>query len=99
INDLRSTLARNQMNDDQPLSASSFKSWSDSVTAKSESVERVSQSLVIKTVAEQTRADGQIIEARLTIRERDYHPTALYLEVWNGDGKQSFELTEETYEV
>src|SRR6185369_12536695 len=104
ITNLRAILQANGMNEHRPLSAASYRSWSDSLTSKTEDVVRGtnlsgSEVFTIKTVPMQPIALGRIVEARLALRADDYHPTELYLRAKTVEGEQEFELTESDFDV
>ena len=104
ITNLRAILQANGMNEHRPLSAASYRSWSDSLTNKTEDVIRGtnlsgSEVFTIKTVPTQPIALGRIVEARLALRADDYHPTELYLRAKTAEGEQEFELTESDFDV
>jgi len=104
ITNLRAILQANGMNEHRPLSAASYRSWSDSLTNKTEDVIRGtnlsgSEVFTIKTVPTQPIALGRIVEARLALRADDYHPTELYLRAKTVEGEQEFELTESDFDV
>jgi hypothetical protein len=92
------------MNECRPLSAASYKSWTDSVSQKSEEVTggvdaSRDETLTIKTIAPNSTGDGQIAEARFTVRLPDYHPTELYIKVKDVDSYLEFELAEQDFQV
>src|SRR5205807_6974209 len=94
----------NHMGAGRPLSAASYRSWSDTVKSKTEEVVRETnvsgnERLTIRTAAAEPIAIGNITVARFTIRASDYHPTELYLHVKTADGEREFDLAESEFEV
>lgn len=104
IADLRYILQANRMNEHRPISAASYKSWTDSLASKTEEVTRGTNSdgietLTIKTAPSGPVSIGSIVEARLSIRATDYHPMELDLTTNTTDGPQDFELFEQDFQV
>ncbi len=91
---LRQVLRTNGMNEHRPLSAASYKAWSDSFSAKTESVVQGKDTFTITTTLEPS-TQIHIAEARLTLKSSDYHPTSLYIRT----AEQEFELSEQAYEI
>src|SRR5207248_1013104 len=77
IDDLRSTIRLNNMNESNPLSATSFRFWSDSLPEKSETVTNDGTTLAIEVTRTDIAATGQVTTARMTFRAADYHPQSL----------------------
>lgn len=95
VSDLRTILKANNMNEHRPLSAASYQAWTGSLIGKTEEVIRHNDTLTIHTLP----TAGQITEARFSVRESDYHPTSLYINVKTAEGGYEFELIEQSYEV
>jgi hypothetical protein len=100
---VRSVLRANRMDERKPLTAVSYKSWRDSLRSKSEEVASGEANGIrlytIRTLPNESPNLGDIMEARMTVRASDYHPTRLYLKVKFADGDQEFELVENEYEI
>jgi hypothetical protein len=105
IDDLRSILRASGMDDQHPISASSYRSWSDSLAEKTETVskeidESGSETLTITTVPGGSGSDAKIGEARIVFRAADYHPIKLHIKLGSQSGYgQIFEITEDHFEV
>jgi hypothetical protein len=94
VGNLRDVLRANGMNEHRPLSAASFKAWSDTIANKTETVVEGKETFTITTnVGSPTTT--QIAEARLTLNSSDYHPTSLYIRT----AEQEFELAEQEYQI
>jgi len=99
IDTLTAVLTANHMNEHWPLSAGSYKSWSDSLVNKTENVTRDIDGLTIETKPGTDPATGQITAARLSVRESDYHPTILDINVKTANGSEAYTLSEQEYEI
>jgi hypothetical protein len=104
VQDLRSILIANRMNEHRPLSAASYKSWSDSLYSKTEEVTTGTNTngteiLTIKTTPTISVSDGRIIEARFAVRAGDYHPIELNIKTKTADSEQEFDLVEQDFAV
>lgn len=101
---VRSVLRANRMDERKPLTAVSYKSWRDSLSSKSEDVasgvDANGTSLyTIRTLPNGSPNLDDLMEARMSVRASDYHPTRLYLKVKSAGGYQEFELVENEYEI
>jgi anti-sigma factor RsiW len=99
IQDVRAILRTNSMNEYRPLSAASYRSWTDSLPNKTEQVTKADDIFTIQTTPGGQIAVGRIIEARLTVRALDYHPRSLTIKTRTLDGDIDFELTETEYHI
>lgn len=104
LTDLEKVFQINQMDARRPLSATSYQSWSESVKSKTEEVTRLTQAdglkvLTLKTIPTNPVSIGGITEAQFTVREKDWHPTTLYLRVKTDEGEHEYELIENDFEV
>jgi hypothetical protein len=101
--ELMEVLRANRMNPQQPLSAASFETWRQSLAAKREEVFRsqteAGETLTLRVSAVAQTAVGQITEASLVVRGRDWRPQAQSLKVRDENEIREYELSETAYEV
>src|SRR5215468_2156011 len=103
LTELAEALRANRMDPQRPLSAASFETWRQSLAEKREDVSRSQTSagetltLRVLPVAEPTA--GQITEAKLVVRARDWRPLAQSLKVQDANEIREYELSETAYEV
>ena len=102
--DLNRVLAANGMDPKHPLSATSYKSWRDSLGEKQEDVAKTklsggSDALTLRTLAVGSVNEGQIAEATFTVRRSDWHPVEQRLSVKAESGIVIYELAETDSEV
>lgn len=101
--ELMEVLRANRMNPQQPLSAASFQTWRQSLAAKHEEVSRsqteAGETLTLRVSAVAEIAVGQITEASLVVRGRDWRPQAQSLKVRGENEIREYELSETAYEV
>jgi hypothetical protein len=101
--ELMEVLRANRMNPQQPLSAASFETWRQSLAAKREEVSRsqteAGETLTLRVSAVAETAVGQITEASLVVRGRDWRPQAQSLKVRGEQEIREYELSETAYEV
>jgi len=101
--ELIEVLRANRMNPESPLSVASFQAWRQSLAAKREEVSRsqteMGEALTLRVSTNADRAIGQIIEASLVVRGRDWHPQAQLLKVRGEKEIREYELSETAYEV
>ncbi len=103
-NDLEMVLRRNHMAAERPLSAASYRSWSNALRSKQETVseERLEdgvETLSLQTIARGEPEEGDILTARLVLRAQDWHPVQENLQVHTAGGIQEFALTELAFHV
>jgi hypothetical protein len=104
VTDLNNVFVANKMDPKHPLSATSFKSWRDSLAQKQDDVTRTKLSsgadgLTLRTLVLGTVNDGAIKEATFTVRASDWHPVTQTLEVKVAGGVATFTLSEADSEV
>jgi hypothetical protein len=101
--ELMEVLGANRMNPQQPLSAASFEVWRQSLAEKREEVSRsqteAGETLTLRVSAVAETAVGQITEASLVVRGRDWRPQAQSLKVRGENEIREYELNETAYEV
>jgi hypothetical protein len=101
--ELMEVLGANHMNPQQPLSAASFETWRQSLAAKREEVSRsqteAGETLTLRVSAVAEVAVGQIAEASLVVRGRDWRPQAQWLKIRAENEIREYELSETAYEV
>ncbi len=101
--ELMEVLRANRMNPQQPLSAASFETWRQSLAAKREEVSHsqteAGETLTLRVSAVAETAVGQITEASLVVRGRDWRPQAQSLKVRGESEIREYELSETAYEV
>lgn len=101
--ELMEVLRANRMNPQQPLSVASFQMWRQSLAAKREEVFRsqteAGETLTLRVSAVSEIAAGQITEASLVVRGRDWRPQAQSLKVRSENEIREYELSETAYEV
>lgn len=81
------------VNWEQPLSASDYKTWRDSVHSESDEVKRSGKNLL--TLTTKTSA-GIVVQESFTVREEDFHPVERTVELLDVG---SVEITEVNYAV
>jgi hypothetical protein len=103
LTELTEVLRANQMNPQQPLSPISFQAWRQSLTARREEVSRLQteagEMLRLRVLPVAEPFVGQIIEASLVVRVRDWHPLEQTLKVQRENEIRDYELSETEYEV
>jgi hypothetical protein len=101
--ELMEVLRANRMNPQQPLSAASFETWRQSLAAKREEISRsqteAGETLTLRVSADAEIAAGQIAEASLVVRGRDWRPQAQSLKVRGENEIREYEVSETAYEV
>ncbi|MCI0392506.1 MAG: zf-HC2 domain-containing protein [Acidobacteria bacterium] len=101
--ELIEVLRANRMNPQQPLSAASFQTWRQSLVAKREEISRsqteAGETLTLRVSAVAEIAVGQITEASLVVRGRDWRPQAQSLKVRGENEIREYELSETAYEM
>jgi anti-sigma factor RsiW len=101
--ELMEVLGANRMNPQQPLSAASFETWRQSLAAKREEISRsqteAGETLTLRVSADAEIAAGQIAEASLVVRGRDWRPQAQSLKVRGENEIREYEVSETAYEV
>jgi len=101
---LREMLRANGMNESRPISATSYKSWTDSLKAKTEEVSNGKTAegldvLTVNTTAPEPVPVGGFLQAGLSVRASDFHPIELRLRVKTADGNEEFDLIENNFEI
>ena len=95
LTELTEVLRANRMNPEQPLSAASFEMWRQSLVVKREDISHLQtdagQALTLRVLPASEPAVGQIIEASLVVRARDWHPLAQSLKVQGADEIREYE--------
>jgi hypothetical protein len=104
LNDLAQVLQANHMDPLRPLSAASYQSWRSTLQHQQDQVTKSrlsdgNDALNLRTVLAAPVNMGQIAEAVLTVRARDWQPTQLLLNVAAEGGNHIYELTETISEV
>ncbi|HKX33237.1 MAG TPA: zf-HC2 domain-containing protein [Blastocatellia bacterium] len=103
LTELTEVLHANRMNPQQPLSPASFQVWRRSLAAKREEVSRLQtdagEMLRLRVLPLAEPSAGQIAEASLMVRARDWHPLAQTLKVQGENETRDYELKETAYEV
>jgi hypothetical protein len=103
LTELTEVLRANRMNPQQPLSAASFEIWRQSLPVKREDVSRTQtgagETLTLRVLPVAEPAAGQITEASLVVRARDWRPLAQSLKVRDANEIREYELNETAYEV
>lgn len=89
---LRSSFQMTTLSWDEPLSASQFRAWHDSVSDKHDEIKQTSSLLTLRT----TTTDGPIAEFQFTVRASDYHPISEHMLLRNS---KEFDVEELGYEV
>ena len=102
--ELNRILALNRMNRQDPLAASSFETWRNSLRQKTEEViktvsESGDESYELKIARLEEPTGGQIKEAAYLVRAADWMPLKLKLEVVNGNETIGYEISRQTSEV
>ncbi len=102
--DLSAILGQNGMNAIEPLSAESFRTWHDSLTNKTDGVEKTAAEtgerlVALTTVNSAAIQDGEITHATLSVRESDWHPASEEFRIKKADGEETFALTELEFKV
>lgn len=104
VAELEQILKANHLDARQPLSPASYQSWRNTLGQKSEEVARTLlpdnlEALTLRTIPTGQVGVGQIAEAALVVRARDWHPIEQHLRV-RGEGKDRiYELTETAFQV
>lgn len=101
---LTSALKANGMDYHRPLSIGAFQEWRNSLPGKKESVEksRLSSGLDLLTLTvgiPDAVKPGQISEASLIVRARDWHPIEQRLSVKSTEGESEYDVVETDFEV
>ena len=104
IAELAQILRVNHLDAQRPLSAAAYTEWRKTIRPRAESVVEMAlpgnaAGLKLTTAVLLPVADGQIIEASLTIRRADWHAVALHLKVQSEQEIRKYELSETAYEV
>lgn len=102
--ELETSLARNRLSPHQPLSATAYRMWSDSVDSKREQILKSQQSdgaeiLILKTTPTGSIVEGSISEASLAVRVRDWHPISESFRIRGKHGDEEYELHEISFEI
>ncbi|HXG64160.1 MAG TPA: zf-HC2 domain-containing protein [Blastocatellia bacterium] len=102
--ELEQLLRASHMDPLRPLSPAAYRAWRDSLGQKREEVTRSHlaggvAALTLRTTPLDPVAVGQIAEAELVVRARDWHPIEQRLRVRAAGGDQVYELTEVAFEV
>ena len=90
---LKRTLAEAGVPWEEPLSASSFKTWHDRHELKSDEVKRTGDDLLTLTTSVQ---EGSVANESLTVRRADFHPVSRSIQF---RGSETVELAELDYAV
>ncbi|MFL6414754.1 MAG: zf-HC2 domain-containing protein [Bryobacteraceae bacterium] len=104
VNELAQVLAVNHMDTQRPLSATSYQSWYNTLQRPRDEITRSRlanglEALTLRTVPTTPLSPGQIADAILVVRAKDWQPTQLRLTVQAQDGNRVYELTEDLSEV
>jgi hypothetical protein len=102
--DLESILGSNRMDAFEPLSAESFHSWRDTLKNKTDNVDRITGAngekyLALTTINNSIVEPGGISQARVNVRESDWHPVSEELRVKNNGTEETYSLTELEFRV
>src|SRR5207245_1397668 len=87
-----------------PLSPEAFRAWRNQFAEKDESVSRIilpggDDALELKTIVKQPRETGDIVEADLTVRSRDWHPISQTIQTRTESGDKVFVVSELEFRV
>lgn len=104
LTDLDHVLRANRMDPQHPLTATSFQSWRDSLGQKQDEITRTKlpgdiDTLTLRTAPTGEVRVGQITEAVLVVRARDWHPGELHLRIRAEGEDREYELVETAFEV
>ncbi len=103
VMELTEVLRANRMDPQRPLSPASFEAWRQSLAAKSEEVSssqtEAGEMLTLRVLSLAAPSAGQIIEASLVVRARDWRLLAQSLKVRGENEIREYELNETTYDV
>jgi hypothetical protein len=88
----------------RPLSASSYREWTNSLPVRKQTVETRelsdgSRAWVIRTITEPAAVRPYVDEAELVLRQSDLHPVQENLKVIADNGDRHYELTELAFDV
>lgn len=102
--ELEQVLRANHLDPQRPLSATSYQAWRNSLGQKQEEVTRTLlpdglKALTLRTTPAGQVGVGQIAEAALVVRAKDWHPVEQRLRVRSEGGDRVYELTETVFEV
>lgn len=102
--ELEQVFSANHLDFRQPLSATGYEAWRESIGPKHEEVSRTTfadrgEALTLKTTPEGPVGLGAVVEAALVVRARDWHPVGQRWQVRGEGGDLVYELTETAYEV
>ncbi len=104
VDELTTILESNHMDPRRPLSASGFSAWHSSLREPAEGIDEARLSdgrralNILTSVAEPFSTDS-IVKAALLVREQDWHPVELHLQVSLPDGLHDYEVSETQFEV
>jgi anti-sigma factor RsiW len=99
LHELNESLRANEIDTQRPLSASTFARWRQSLKGYSDQVtrghnDRGVEVLMLRTTRTNPPAIGQISEATLVVRARDWHPVEQQWQVQTADGVRGYQLIE-----
>jgi hypothetical protein len=99
--ELRQIFETNHLDWHQPLSALSYSIWRESAGAKRERVtsESNGEFLSLKTEAREAKAPGQIVQAGLIVRKRDWHPVGQQVLVKGEKADREYRLEETEFNI
>jgi hypothetical protein len=102
--ELEQVLQANHLDPQRPLSPVSYQAWRNSLDQKNDEVTRAQlpgglEALTLRTVPTGQVGIGQIAEAVLVVRAKDWHPVEQRLRVRSEEGDRVYELSETSFEV
>lgn len=102
--ELTHILATNHMQSQQPLSAESYQSWHNTLRHQRDEIIKSKlndgvEVITLRTITTQPLSTGQIADAMLVVRAKDWQPAQLRLTVQSEGGNRVYELTEHFSEV
>lgn len=104
-NDFEEVLERSGFDRLDPLSSESFEVWRNSLAEKEEKVSLISlpdgnNVFTLQTTVKQKQVVGEITQATLIIRERDWHPVSKKIQIKSADGEDKIlEISELEFNV
>jgi len=87
------------LNPDEPVSAFSYAQWRRSLKSAEDVVSREDNLLRVVTRNNGPQSNGAIVEARISVRERDWHAVETSFTVAGPAGNRSYRLREASYHV